>query len=517
MRLRLAAAGMAASVLALGALPALADSFPRVTANTSVTAYDKRPARAHSTPFVLADPANPLRVMVSEVDLRTRVCFVHVSHDGGMSFVTAKSTPMPPAFQYCSINSGGAEAPMAWGGDGSLLVAMHGQNDKDGRFNSGAASLVVSRSTDEGRNWSSQIVVDNRDKDPREAAFRPHIVADRSRGVVYVSYNRSYTPAGAKARITRPYLLVSTDNGKTFGAPIEITASAPLASRAGWGASSPSLALAPDGGLFILYTESAPSGPPVAGAATPKLALARTSDRGRSFEFSTVQDMDPFVGFPELGMAFSGSKYSVIAVYEDLSLDASAAAQQVRDIFISRSTDGGKTFGKRQRITDDPVSGFFNKYTPGISTAPNGRVDIAWYDFRNEAGQLLSDIYATSSTDLGATWGRNVRVSDHSSDRHLGAFASYSDVRGAAGIASTDAAVYSAWDDTRNGTVADQNQDTYFAAVQLRPIAAAAAGSWLTYAAAIGAGLILAAVVLILVALVLRRRTEGRLPAQAGA
>ena len=63
--------------------------------------------------------------------------------------------------------------------------------------------------------------------------------------------------------------------------------------------------------------------------------------------------------------------------------------------------------------------------------APNGRVDVAWFDFRNDPAFVArtataapriryADVYMASSTDGGKTWGPNLRVTDRAIDTSIG-------------------------------------------------------------------------------------------------
>jgi hypothetical protein len=176
------------------------------------------------------------------------------------------------------------------------------------------------------------------------------------------------------------------------------------------------------------------------------------------------------------------------------------------DIYFRASLDGGKTWGERKVVNDDPGSGV-NHESPGISVAPNGRVDVAWYDFRHtprSAGNAgLQDVYYASSSDRGKTFTKNVRITDRSIDRTIGVYSGAIMSSINVGITSTDDAVFFAWQDSRNGRPNTQAEDVYAASLQVNgssTAAEAASGDddnqWLVLLAgiAIGAGLAMAVV-----------------------
>lgn len=76
------------------------------------------------------------------------------------------------------------------------------------------------------------------------------------------------------------------------------------------------------------------------------------------------------------------------------------------DIYFAKSTDGGKTFGANIRVNDD--IGRAGQLYPSLAVDPRGTLYLAWHDFRKGN----QDIYFSRSTDGGQSFGRNIRVND---------------------------------------------------------------------------------------------------------
>jgi hypothetical protein len=151
------------------------------------------------------------------------------------------------------------------------------------------------------------------------------------------------------------------------------------------------------------------------------------------------------------------------------------------DAFLRVSHDGGKNWSDRVTLSDETVKA--NQYEPGIAIAPDGQVNVAWYDFKNSptvplvssghSGDTgISDVYYTSSTDHGATFAPPLRVNDRGIDRSKGVWSNNIDSKFNVGVTATDSDVFFAWQDTRNAIGESGSEDIYMSSVPLHRVEA---------------------------------------------
>ena len=88
------------------------------------------------------------------------------------------------------------------------------------------------------------------------------------------------------------------------------------------------------------------------------------------------------------------------------------------DVMFARSTNGGVNWSSPVKVNDDPGTSAYQWFGT-MSVAPNGRIDVVWLDTRDHAGTNLSALYYSNSTNGGATWSQNERLSDYF-DPHVG-------------------------------------------------------------------------------------------------
>ncbi len=552
-RYLLALAAVAALLATAG--PVAAGQAPQLTKPVQVTTGDVDPGRTYTTPVLAVDPANPLNVVSTLSEARTRKCGLIRSGDGGQTWKQVDASPSPAAYPYCfTANFASSQALVAFGRNSTLYYALPGWDVQDdgNRFN---VSLLVARSTDLGDTWQTTVVRNTRGKEgeDKENAGRPvtSLVIDTTHGnedIVYVTWTRSLPNRLApNAEPARPFLAVSTDGGKAFSEPIDLTAgvfnsetlraeglkttttiataspapttTAPAAGSraaepnqsANFGGRDASLTVDKKGAIYVAWRAQTSNITP---AVQNTLFLSKSTDRGKTFTVTQVGPWTARARQPILRWSPEGGANGTLhLVYEGTTRPEVANDS---DIFYRRSLDGGKTWTDSKVLNDDDPAKIFPQGIPNMAVAPNGRIDIGWWDLRNDPGiSFGNDVYSVSSTDNGATWSKNIRVTDALIDRRIGVFGNNFDVSGPPGLATTNAFALFGWDDTRNakrGELGAGTQDLFTAAVQYKPVAGGTS-KVLKVVLAAAAGLLFAGLISFIGALGARRRAR---PSEGG-
>jgi hypothetical protein len=89
------------------------------------------------------------------------------------------------------------------------------------------------------------------------------------------------------------------------------------------------------------------------------------------------------------------------------------------DIFLSFSDDGGSTWSAKRAVTDG--LGGVDRFNQWLAVDPvTGNTVVSFYDTRNDStgARLAFDTYLANSTNGGATFAPNLRVSDVTSNEH---------------------------------------------------------------------------------------------------
>ena len=439
----LAAAAALVVVVLAGCGSAL--QTPVVGTNVLVSKY-KSLLRYNEEPVLLADRSAAGRAYLFEGDVLNGNCQFYTSTNNGYSWTQASAPTLAP---YTDCGPGSSQplnwrATMAQGSDGALYVAYAAHDDSAG----GSRSVLLGKSTDQGATWKT-VAIDaappKTDTTPAQINFEPHVAVDPNNAShVVVIFRRSYP--SSKIAPTRPYISTSTDGGATFSTPTL------LFDRAmGF---DPPYPVIQNNTLYISWHETFKSGP-------DKIWFSSSTDGGKTFTdhlIGTGENVDtPVLLYDSVHTKFN--------MFWDMGHDW-------LEVYTSSSSDG-TSWTAPKRLNDDNPSDDRDHELPAVAVTPNGRIDVAWYDYRNDpypnpgSGNLgnRQDVYYSHSTDGGATWSANVKLNDLQIDRMKGLWNNQYFIQVPPAIASRDTWAVGAWSDSRNGDDQNPSQDIYAAPI----------------------------------------------------
>ncbi|MGH2767952.1 MAG: sialidase family protein [Candidatus Methylomirabilales bacterium] len=451
---------------------------------------------ANNSPTLAVNPRDPANLAVSNrIDSQRYSCALHYSVDAGRSW-NPTSIPIPEGEEPKCF------APdIVFGGDGNLYVSYV---TLKGLGNVPNAVWLVS-SADGGRTLSSP----NRVRGP--LAFQVRLVTDPERELLYLSWlQASEVGLYLFANTGNPIIVSrSDDQGATWTSPAGV--SPPGRPRV----LAPSPALGGKGELYLLYLDlkedsldyhgghGGQGGEPYPG--TWELVLARSSDRGRSWSESVVDDgivpIERFLVFlpPFPSPAVDPGTGRIYAAFHD-------ARAGDPDVYVWSSADGGRRFGRPTRVNDTPLRDGTSQYLPKLAVAPGGRLDVLYYDRRADPDNLMNEVSFQSSFDEGRTFTRRLGISERAFDSRVGVggVRGMPDLGSRLSLVSTETSARAVWTDTRAGTPSNLKQDLSFAVVGFSR--SARPGAFLR----MGGLVLLSAGLLVTVASLVRRSPRAR-------
>lgn len=434
---------------------------------------DPAPDRLYVSPDIALDPSSPDTVVIGVGDARNGGCRLYVSYDAGLTFGPTSETFMPPDLPYCVQLNGGPVMELAFAPDGELYVGTAGSSLETGHPRGPVDALTV-RTVNLGRTSEVSIVekaqpipYTTTDGQPMEGtsslALSSVAVDSQNPERIYRSFR--YRTRGPSGVADRPRLAVSNDSGRTWEKSID-----PFDTFDGeiFGGDVPMLATGPDGVVYGFTRERikrAPEGAPP-NPQKQRIFMTKSTDGGKTWVTTVAFDQGDDMYDP--GVVVDPDSGNLAVVFE------SAGDDELEHVYVITSTDDGATWSTAQNIVDEPGLAH-NQSFPGISVAPDGRLDVAWHDFRNDpfftpggdVEQRYSDVYGASSSDGGKTWSPNFQVSDRSIDRKIGVTFDNEDVRAPIGIVSTEDSALITWPDSRAGAAPEFDvEDAYFTRVR---------------------------------------------------
>lgn len=446
--------------LALGAALLLGDDgsleAPGAVVPVNAGAREQGDIKSNNSPSLAQNPRRAANLaIVNRVDSPGFTCGLHVSHDGGSRWSTSE-LPIPRGEQPKCF------APdVTFAADGTLYVSYV---TLAGTTNEPNAVWLV-RSTDGGRTLSAPRRVSG------PLAFAVRLTTDPQRpDRVYLTWLQPemvglYLFAGSDNRIV---VRRSDDGGRSFGKPVRV--SAPQRTRV----LAPSPAVGPDRALYILFLDlggdrldyegghDASGGPPYDGRFS--LVLGRSTDGGATWQESLVDDAvvptRRFIPFlpPSPSLAIDHDSGRIFVAFED-------GRNRPSDVYVWSLARGEARWEGPTRVNDTDGDDRTMQYLPKLAVAPDGRLDVSYYDRRDDPRDVRNHVSVQSSFDAGESFTPHVTVTDRSFDSRIGAGSERGlpDLGSRIALVSQSDAVLAAWTDTRSGTIDSNKQDIAFA------------------------------------------------------
>lgn len=463
--------------------------------------------RQYEAPSLLVDRSDPDVVYLSAVHLQDGECRFFRSQDGGLTWARDLPAPQLEPYTNCGLVGGpqNIRTELKQAPDGTLYYLHHAHDPGAG----GTRSILLGRSGDGGGTWESTVVHAGpkaTNEDEVEKNFEPHMAFDPDNPQRIIVMWRQTLPIRGPGR-TRPWMAISEDGGQTFGDAFRMF-------DLDMGFDGPRPIVVGDT-LYAFHRVRDDSEEGEDPAVAPGVYVSVSTDEGQTWEPTPLRAEQPDDASEPVPVYDREAGRFHVVWHDNSSGNL--------DVYHTMSTDG-TAWSEPARINDDPEDSTRGQYYPQITLAPDGRIDVAWYDYRDdpfpapqpdEPGEPLGlgsnmgtfqSVYATSSEDGGRTWSDNLRVNDVLIDRSVGLWNRDFFFVVPVSLAATADSTVVAWSDTRHGNAQTSSQDI---ATSVVATPAAAAGSGNDALVAGLAGVLVGAGLAMVGAVVLLRRRGG--------
>jgi len=292
--------------------------------------------------------------------------FVHRSFDGGATFGPPINAVMPSGNEFEDKQALTVDNNVGTANYGNLYISWT-------RFGTGVYPIMLVRSTDQGLNWSAPVQVSD-----TTAYQQGSVPAVGPNGEVYVAW-MGRTSGNINMLFDR-----SVDGGKTWGTDRPIAPytpwPVPFTGLPTLPAIDVDITKGPHRGTIYVVWAARNTG------LDADIFLARSTNGGATWSTSVVNDdgsgRDQF--FPNVVVDRAGG---VVVSYASRELDPQ---NQTYHIFVRRSVDGGRTFTRSVRLTDNasdparwssPTPNYQNNEYRNVTPGAN-RYHAVWTDTR---------------------------------------------------------------------------------------------------------------------------------------
>lgn len=440
-----------AAAIALWPRNSLAQPFSGVRPARSTSLYDKLGplyaplfgpnVRANSDnttngqhePSLAASRVNTNTLVIAAKDFRAKNAkqvWIYSSTDGGATWPASRQLQMPGLPADVPNQSD----PVAVArDDGRIYVSCLAVNEPD-RTRSG---IFITWTDDGGLTWQPSVPV-----------YYPDTVLDdkdwfaidnNPASPFYHHMYMAYVPNGDNVVAQR-----STDGGLTWSPRQQV----------GFNSTEyPYPIVGPDGAVYLFMMQNWGPG------RTGNVQMTRSTDGGASWDApatiaqaaqpgSPIRPTDQFRFFSTLAAAADPRTGELYVAWTDRrNLNTNGI-----EVLYVKGSPGGASWSAPARLSHDAPGVVRDHITPVLYADSSSRLHAFWLDRRLDPDNRFFDSWYSSSTDGGATWDPDTRVSAASQDLNVGLPPGSGNAAGDYwGLDAVSDTVYVAWNDSRSG------------------------------------------------------------------
>lgn len=339
-------------------------------------------------------------------------CSVNATFDGGKTWT--KTLPdgfIPGITRYTNdpnvagtgVYDFGGDPTVAFGPDGTAYFACFGYQASSPY----GVALLLSRSTDGGRTWLAggaahpltlvSAFQGNGKARGSTGQFSDHeAMTVGSDGTIYVTWAQ-FHGNGSNSPV---FVATSHDGGRSFTPPVKVTSGTARSDQ------DQRIVTNADGSVAYLTFDNS-----VQGGKGTAMFVSRSTDHGATW--STAVQLGTFVNpvclFPPYCFNIAGGQFRGPGSYPAPAYNNANGRLYVAyaDIVDGQAkiliTSASSSLAGWTTPSTVASVGSGDRFASELSVAPNGRIDIAFYD-RSYSGNALVDVTYATSSDFGATW-----------------------------------------------------------------------------------------------------------------
>lgn len=373
----------------------------------------------NETPLAV-NPLNPQNILTGNNDWNYNDgCGVNASFDGGKTWTKTLPNGFVPGVTRFTNDPDvpgtgdgdfGGDPAAAFGPDGTAYFACFS-------YNGTSTMLLLSRSTDGGRTWLAGAHAIPSEPLTLVSAFNGQGISKGSNGqfpdheamfvgadgTIYVTWAQ-FHGFGSNSPV---WISTSTDGGRSFSRPVKVSSGNVRADQDARVVTNAAGSVA-----YVVFDNS------IQGGKGSAMYVSKSTDHGATWS-TPIQFAvwtNPVCLFPPFCFNISGGQFRgpgsypapaynvandrLYVAYADIDVDG------VAKIFVTSASANDLTNWTPRTVVAAVPRG--DRFAAELGAAPNGRLDVAFYDRSYTDNTLVDLTYATSS-DFGATW-RSARV-----------------------------------------------------------------------------------------------------------